>query len=236
VLVAGVDGIKNGWVAVTWDGQASECMTSDNFRALLERLGDADAIGVDMPIGLPDAAETGGRHCEREARKILRRRASSVFNSPSRAALSFHEHGAASAANRATSNDQLGLSRQSFALFDKLREVDGVIDRAAQDRIFEVHPEVSFSLMADQLGEPRPLISKKRSAGARERQALLTGSGFQGLGAMIEMGRGFGAKQDDVLDACSAAWTAKRRYDGIARKLPQEPRVDTRGLLMEIWA
>ena len=44
-------------------------------------------IAIDMPMGFLEQAEPGGRACEREARKLLKGKASSVFAVPVRAVL-----------------------------------------------------------------------------------------------------------------------------------------------------
>jgi predicted RNase H-like nuclease len=44
------------------------------------------------------------------------------------------------------------------------------------------------------------------------------------------------AGDDDLLDACAVAWTARRILRGEARRFPDEPMLDPRGLRMEIWA
>lgn len=41
--------------------------------------------------------------------------------------------------------------------------------------------------------------------------------------------------RDDFLDACAALWTAGRTYRGIAKRIPDFPECDSRGLDMAIW-
>ena len=48
--------------------------------------------------------------------------------------------------------------------------------------------------------------------------------------------RRFKAAQDDILEACACAWTARRVLRREAHRFPDEPRTDPRGLRMEIWA
>jgi predicted RNase H-like nuclease len=52
---------------------------------------------------------------------------------------------------------------------------------------------------------------------------------------LMHRGRALGAKVDDVLDACVAAWTAERIARDEAKRLPCDPPRDARGLRMEIW-
>ena len=72
---------------------------------------------------------------------------------------------------------------------------------AADERVFEVHPEVSFREL---LG--RQLASKRTAAGALERQLALEGEGI----TLPDLPY----PQEDVLDATVAAWTAMRYAQG----------------------
>jgi predicted RNase H-like nuclease len=59
-----------------------------DFREVLALPERPAIIAVDMPIGLLPRPSPGGRVCDRDARKLLRRpRASSVFSPPTRAGL-----------------------------------------------------------------------------------------------------------------------------------------------------
>ena len=209
---------------------------SPTLAGLLERIAETDAVGIDMPIGLPAAAEKGGRRCEQLARKSLVGRASCVFNSPSRVALAHTDFLAASAANRDSGPDRLGLSKQTFALFPKLREVDALLSADTQDRLFEVHPELSFCLLSKSLCGDGRLAPKKTFGGALERLDLLAQVGLTGIRALLARCREFGAAEDDIIDAAVAAWTAGRKVTGQARRFPEQPDQDPRGLWMEIWA
>lgn len=234
--VAGVDGTKSGWVAVIWDGATCNVRSARSAAQLIQLLDSSTLIGIDMPIGLPESAEPGGRDCERLARKVLRAKASSVFSSPVRASLAATTYQEAMRINRASSTHGLGISKQCHALFGKLREIDAMVTPQNQERIFEVHPEVSFAILAEQLGEQTPLPSKKTVAGAISRIRLLEAAGFRSLQSLMERVREFGAAEDDLLDACVSAWTAQRRAAGTAKRLPDDPPRDSRGLAMEIWA
>src|SRR5437870_3658001 len=75
--LAGVDGCRLGWVVATDDGV-------EVVPALDDVLVQCDAVGIDIPIGLPDA---GPRACDVEARRRLGPRRSSVFPAPRRALL-----------------------------------------------------------------------------------------------------------------------------------------------------
>jgi len=42
-------------------------------------------------------------------------------------------------------------------------------------------------------------------------------------------------KRDDVNDAFAALWTATRIFQGKAKRIPDKPEVDSRGLRMEMF-
>jgi predicted RNase H-like nuclease len=44
------------------------------------------------------------------------------------------------------------------------------------------------------------------------------------------------AGEDDILDACACAWTARRVLQGEAHRFADAQRLDPRGLRMQIWA
>jgi predicted RNase H-like nuclease len=70
--VAGVDGCKGGWYVVLLDLESGsvEGRFAPSFASVLELAGDAEAVGVDIPIGLLDHARPGGRLCDVFARTL----------------------------------------------------------------------------------------------------------------------------------------------------------------------
>lgn len=234
-LVAGVDGCKAGWVVVVAatneTAAVRDAYVLSAFAEVLERTAACVAVGVDMPIGLPDVVPAGGRACDAEARALLRPHGSRVFSAPARAVLGAKGYPDALARNVKHSESGTGLSKQAFAIVPKIREVDGCITPARQDRVFEVHPELSFAALN---GGPPVAPTKRTAEGALVRMGLLSDAGLlHGLLEAPERVRGAGL--DDVLDAAAAAWTAARYHGGAARRVPANPPVDGRGLRMEMW-
>ncbi|TIX09969.1 MAG: DUF429 domain-containing protein, partial [Mesorhizobium sp.] len=87
-MLVGVDGCKAGWIAVHRHPDAAPWVSVfPGFAALLAALPASATIAVDMPIGLPDSSQKGGRGPEALVRPLLGGRQSSVFSIPSRAAL-----------------------------------------------------------------------------------------------------------------------------------------------------
>lgn len=232
-LISGADGCKEGWVVVTEDLDTGEiawelCPTAHDLiycRPL--RLMTA----VDIPIGLPD---TGARSCDHEARRLLGvGRASSVFPAPVRlvlAAATYEE-----ACGIRLSIEQKKMSQQAWAIVPKVRDIDRVLrdNPQVQDRVREVHPEVSFYFLA---GEQPMKYSKKKRAGREARKQLLAPLYGAYLERALADRRALASSTDDILDAFVALWTARRIINKQAQVLPAIPARDAVGLQMEIVA
>jgi len=236
MLTAGIESTRNGWLVVSLADGAVQAAKSINLRATLAdlRRSGVAAVAVDMPIGLPEAAEPGGRRCEQLARNTLGSRSSSVFNSPVRQALEAASYEEASALNRQSSPHRIGLSKQSFAMLQKLRAVDGVATPEAQEWFFETHPELGFSELWRQWGRRGALVSKSTREGLDLRVEMLGRVGIA-VEPLLAKRLQFGATEKDVVDAAVAAWTASRKANGSANRIPEVPPVDARGLRMEMW-
>jgi predicted RNase H-like nuclease len=199
---------------------------SDLREVLAElRAGTLSVLGIDMPMGLPEA---GVRASDAALRRFLRHRHSSVFSTPPRSVLSASTYPEALAVARSV--DGRGLSKQTFHLLPKIREVDALIDASVQPAVIEVHPESSFAAMAG-----APLDSRKKEAAGRLERRTLLGQHFAGLAPTAVPARGrtrHDDVDDDVLDAYAAAWTARRVVRGEATIVGDADARDGRGLRM----
>ena len=231
--VAGVDGCRAGWIVALLDlDTRALTVRLIGSVAEIERLPEKPGrIAIDMPMGFAEAAGKGGRQCEREARALLPGKSSSVFSLPCRAALAAADYPTALKLNRASGPDAVGLSKQAFHLFDKLRDLDDWITPDRQKRCIEAHPELAFSL----LNGDKPVLSRKRKPDGRiDRLRLLRRAGLKVPDTMLTT-RLKGCGIDDLLDAIVLTRTAERHLRGAARSLPEKPPRDARGLKMEIW-
>jgi len=202
VRVAGVDMAGGGWaVVVLEENRIVDAFRCESFAEAL--LVDAEVIGVDIPIGIP---ESGSRPADVAARRFVGSRASSVFSTPVRPVLEAPTYAEA----RAVAVELTGksVSAQSYALRHRILEVDEHANRDA--RVIEVHPEVSFSELAR-----RPLLPKKRTDGQAERRALLEEAGIEVPESVPRIA------EPDLLDATIAAWSARRFAQGKALPLPE---------------
>lgn len=233
--VVGVDGCPGGWLAAVYDAAGSKLAlrVHPTFRELLARYPDALCVAVDIPIGL---ARGRARDADREARKVLGPRRSSVFPAPDPRLLDYlaeRAPGYAEASEFSRSISNKGVSRQAFAIFPKVAEVNNIMTPDLQERVVEVHPEVCFWALAGR----RPMEHRKASKqGFAERRNHLTDA-FRGIDLPTRQAAGRvapPARADDVLDAIVAAWTARRFAEGEAERFPDVPAVDLRGLRMEM--
>jgi predicted RNase H-like nuclease len=251
VTVVGVDGCKAGWIAVRRDpGAAPSVAVFPSFAALLDALPADATVAVDMPIGLPDVSQKGGRGPEALVRPLLGNRQSSVFAIPSRAALYAHTdgfttieawyaaHRQASEVAKATSDPPRGVSIQAFGIFAKIREIDAVLIARPElrRRVFESHPEVAFCRLNDDqaMRLPKKIKGAVNPAGMAERKALLCRHGY--IRGFLDRTPPRGAAADDFLDAAAMMLIAGRIASGEARPFPDPPLADRFGIPVAIWA
>ncbi|PON11919.1 DUF429 domain-containing protein [Candidatus Entotheonella serta] len=232
--LAGVDGCPAGWIVALALLDLNHDLTRLRFvlcprvEAVLNVNPKPEIVSIDMPIGLLDTPQSGGRECDRMARRLLRGRASSVFSPPSRLIL------------HATHYDQVrgyGMSRQAFGILPKIREVDTFITPAYQSMIYEAHPELAFRGLA---GVPMQ-GNKKTAAGRAERLRILrraTTPRYVSLSAALQRALDTYKRRqvahDDMLDACVLLRTSYRLATAQAQRLPMSPELDSKGLRMEI--
>lgn len=238
--VAGVDGCPAGWIAAMHPLDAparAELLLFENFRDILCYESHITTIAVDMPIGLPDRVGSGGRGPDREARAVLGRRQSAVFAIPSRAAVMCEDYREACTIALATSEPPRKISKQAFNLFPKIREIDAAITPALQSRVFECHPEVAFWALNGErpLDLPKKVKSRPYDPGLELRRSLLTAAGYCPATLASAQFPKSKVGPDDILDACANACSAGRIFRGEARRFPDNPENDTRGLRIEIW-
>jgi len=201
VKVVGIDACRGKWLAVALEnGRFAGARLAREIAGLAVAWPEARAIGVDIPIGLP--AEPW-RLADREARVFVAERRTSVFATFPRLVLeapSYEE-----AKSICVDKGWPRPSIQSYGMRHRILEVDELA--AADPRVFEVHPEVSFRELAGQ-----PLASKRTASGVAERRVALAGVGIEVPELPYPL--------EDVLDAAVSAWSAARYARGEALPLP----------------
>ncbi len=227
--VAGLDGCKLGWIAVVAevdDLDSIQAMLIVDIAEFLDAEGVDRAI-IDIPIGLVDGDVP--RDVEAAMRAALPGKASSVFNTPCREALLSDDYFEASDINER----QLGvrLSKQTFALFPKMRELDALVRERGQSVIREGHPEVSFAILNES-----PVLSRKKDRdGQMDRLRLLVKAGLD-PSPLLDQARQFRCGIDDILDATALLWSAVRWARNTTKSYPPVPVRDSAGLEMSVIA
>jgi predicted RNase H-like nuclease len=199
--VLGIDACRGKWLAVGLDeGHFDHARLGSDAATLGAAWPDAAAIGVDIPIGLP---ETPLREADRAAREFVGQRRSSVFPTFPSVVLEAPTYEEAKAICVARGWPKPSI--QSYGMRHRIFEVARLA--AADERVIEVHPEVSFREL---LG--RTLSPKRTGSGGSERRLALADAGIDLPDLPYPL--------DDVLDAAVTAWSAMRYAHGKALPLP----------------
>lgn len=228
--VLGVDACRGGWVGfLLRTHHHPTALTARAIADLVEKaqrhVPDLAVVGIDIPIGLHDAAP---RQADLAVSAVLGPRRSSLFRAPVRAALEQPTYARANERQRQLTGE--GVSAQAYALRTKILEVDTWRRANTTPRVVEVHPETSFAVLnSGPLGRP-----KRTWAGLQERLAILATAGLTPPADLGE--QAVDPAPDDVLDALVAAWSARRVAHGAARCFPDPPELLPDGTSCAIWA
>ena len=239
----GVDWAGGVWVVVEVTAEQTSIDTEPAMLNVWEKYGDAEAILVDVPIGLPSDEP---RTCDQEAQNTLGY-GGSVFRVPARDAVYAETYDDAVTANEKEGCG--GLGAQSWGLLSQIREVDVLLQRIdnAGECIYESHPEVCFAMLADEK------LSSKQTPSGRQRRLDILDEMHDGAADVREFveehangnaewhHRIQNGRIDDVLDAAVMAFTGAQvslspgaspdAYPAFPRDGPEQ---DATGLPMEI--
>src|SRR5207247_10760047 len=139
----GVDGCNGGWVVAESDANVGDVSFRfvPSLEPLFRQAGPERVIAIDIPIGLPKCEP---RVCDTVARQLLGRpRSSSVFSPPARQALQRDTSPEPFRMNHEQLN--IGISKQTFFIMPKIREVDALMDRQRQQFVRAAHTAESFA-------------------------------------------------------------------------------------------
>jgi predicted RNase H-like nuclease len=220
--VLGVDGCPGGWAVAELDvelGHVVAIRRDASIDAVIGAVarGDVAVAAIDMPIGLPDA---GARSCDREARRLLGQRGSSVFPAPMRVTLDADDYVHACDLSVAAAGKK--LSKQAWNLVPKIAEVDAALPNQLTDRVVEAHPELGFLRLVGEILPPKA-SPEGRSARAKVLRTVVT----------AELLRDADVPVEDALDAGANALTARHVHLGSGRRLGSGH--DPTGKPMHIW-
>jgi predicted RNase H-like nuclease len=219
VAVLGVDGWRGAWVGALLDGRSVTLLALPDVAAVLA-VPDVAVVAIDMPIGLSD---DGRRACDDEARRRLGRAGSSVFPAPLRPVLAAVDYADACRISVAASTK--ALSKQAWNLVPAIRSLDEALGTPPTDRVVEVHPEMAFRALDPRVTDPKVTARGTVQRLTALRRVMDVDTGLSAAPAGVPM--------VDALDACAAAWSARRIADGEAECVG-DGRTDARGRPMRI--
>lgn len=230
----GIDGCKNGWVAVIFCSGKYVIKRTGTLDELLDCHRDADAILIDMPIGLPETKEEDRLRPEKIVRGHLGKRSCTVFNVPCRQAIRESAYERANIINKEVLGK--GLSKQSFYISSKINELDQFLksNTIFKNKLLESHPELLYKCLSK---DNLPVIlSKKTLEGFEERLGILVGhdKNIESIALRIQEQKDLQAIQDDVMDASVLAIACRLGLEHGFTTIPEIPAKDTNGLKMQM--
>ncbi len=229
-VAIGIDGCADGWFYFRFHGEGATFGVRESVADIIAAESHDCCVLIDIPIGLRTRGKQE-RSCDREARARLGARRSSVFAAPLRPVLKAKDYAAANAQQKRLSGR--GLSRQTWNILPKIREVDELLqsDTRLQEVLHEAHPELLFASLA---GGPMSHPKKTRD-GFTERMTILSilHPDAEALIASAFLAHGgFEASRDDIVDAFVLALCARKPTQ--LESIPDVPEIDPKGLPMQM--
>ena len=228
-FAVGIDWMKPYWLAAELRGTEISIRKLSDIAEINRYYLSADAVLIDIPVGIPENMAENAARPDCEARNFLPpERKSTIFPVPCRQAIYCENYGAASAENQQVLGKK--LPSQSFAFSKMIRQVDDFLSKEMcwQNRLMESRPEVAFQMLNGGNGLQ---YSKHTEAGIAERITILRSNGVDPVPLFAE----FTPKQyEDVLDALCLAVSAKLGCEHEFQTMPKNPVADSRGLKMQM--
>lgn len=227
----GIDVCKGKWIAVCIKDDGFEVGKFNSIDEICAEYEDADSMIIDMPIGLLD--NSSKHRPESQARKYLKGKTSSIFNTPCRKAVYCDDYESACSINREVLG--VGLAIQSYAICSKIREVDEFLNNHSdwKNRLLEGHPEICFAKIN---GDKAVLENKTKEEGQKKRLEILS-KYYSDSEKVVEKflyevpSR---KKIDDVIDALCLAVTGVLGLKYGLKSIPENPETDNNGLKMQM--
>lgn len=227
----GIDGCRGGWlVCLLFKSGRVNFLLLSQLEQINQHLRTSIPVFIDMPFGLQ---EKGERQCDKEARRLLGKRRSTIFITPCRPAVFANDYAEACKINQICSGKKISI--QAWNITPKIRELDHFLRNNTQwqKAFFESHPELCFaSLNNGQILNQ----SKKTEQGWKQRIRLL--QNYLNIKRIdLEQWREkLGRSQiqfDDLLDAAVLSICASLPAEW-RQMIPEEIQRDKYGLKMNI--
>lgn len=230
---SGIDACRKGWVITSFYKETGDVHIDivETLSAAKDCFRKAIIAFIDIPIALPDTSDE--RACDKIARKILKRRASSIFRVPHISVSTAKSYEEACIINENATGKR--ITRQAWNIFDKIVETRTFLksNPEIEQKFHESHPELCFY----HLNNMEDLkYSKHTPSGLRERKGILEGYiGREKLEGLLSIRRNFcsSVSIDDILDSLSMAIVAGF-FKGGYRYIPEYPACDREGFKLQI--
>ena len=228
-FVVGIDWMKPYWLAAEICGSEISIRKLEHISSISHHYMEADAVLIDIPIGLPENTTENAARPDCKARDYLPiGRKSTIFPVPCRQAVYIDQYAEASAENERILGKK--LPSQSHAFSRMIRQVDSFLAGNPQwkNRLLESHPEVAFQFLNGGNGLEH---SKHTDEGLSERISILRSHGVD----PAPLFAGFTPNQyADILDALCLAVSAKLGCEHVFQTIPANPLTDSHGLKMQM--
>ncbi len=206
--IFGIDGSRLGWVVSSINSSGKlELSFTDNLNHFFDTY-RSGFIVIDMPVHLPKSIDSYPRFSDKLAKKYLGKKHSSIFYAPLAKWLDMDYL----EINHTCSNhNKPKLSKQSYNLFKKIKEIQSFLEINPQFRVYEGHPECFFN--------HHPIHHPKKSnEGIFERISLLKKT-FPMVDKLVELfvKNHSHVSIDDCLDSISMLITVKSILNESAR-------------------
>ncbi len=206
-MIIGVDGCRGGWLACLIDNdERLSIQLFGSFAALMEGISDFQDLWIDIPIGLSSRGVK--RDVDKMARAILPRSyKSSIFTPPCREAVYAADYPQACVLNREITG--VGISKQTWNIVPKIKEIDLYLLNHQDFTIREVHPELCLYYLNH---HQCPKDKKKTASGQSTRLSILSRyyqSIEEAFNLARETYRRSDVQNDDIIDAMIIAVSAK---------------------------
>ncbi|NLK76728.1 MAG: DUF429 domain-containing protein [Clostridiales bacterium] len=231
----GIDGCRGGWIAVNITASGFEVEMYKSVEEICSKYADSDSILVDMPIGLPEGLED--MRPDSKARTYLSGRTSCIFNTPCRQAVYIEDYFEASQTNKYYMGK--GLSKQSFAICNQIREIDEFLDKVPEfkGRLRESHPEVCFAVLVSKDHFYLPLYNSKHTEDGFWDRVEVLEEFYEKTREFVRYISEHSVLRNHQIDCMDALCLAVSGFLGLRNgytSIPEVPSKDARGLAMEI--
>ena len=221
--VLGIDGCKFGWIVATLSQKQIEFYLVEHLDKLENFFLNETIVGIDMPV---DLITSNSRSADIQARQLLKSRASTIFNAPVIDAL--YEKNYESASRLNFEKTQKKISKQSWYLFNKIKQIQKFKKEHVGFSFYEVHPELSFMAMNDM----RVIVEPKKTPEGQTMRRTMIKSLFPSFNFDLvrQKFNKTDVADDDILDAMAVLWSTQRIVDKMAEFVPKksssfEPRI-----------